>query len=240
MSVFSDLRFAMQDGADYIDLSDNLTEIAPRVTPSPILTDTMDDSPFPRVDFGNQRAELNIGGLIYDPVDPAKDFSLMTSGDEVLFALLNTVDDLVGPVGYVKLDDPQLITQIGVIRGSGVSPAQRKDGAERWRYGRFLPVVYNSNRPSTLSGYFEAPAGAWILLNVVSRGGLTALEVTYTISGTTYRLIADLVAGEVAPQLKLGQLLDGTTPIPSKVAGTWRVSRSGSASGAKVYIGVLE
>ena len=240
MSVFADVRFVMQDGDDYIDFGPNLTTLQTRIITTPIQTDVK-GSEFPRVSFSHQRGELTVGGLLYDPYQAAKDFALMTSGGDILFALWNEEDDLVGPVGYVKLNDPQIVTPIGVIRVSNVSPGQRNVLAEKWSYGRFLPVVYNANRLSSNSDYFEAPEGARIVLNVVDAGSMTALEVSYTIGGTAYSIAANLDSGAVVPQLKLARMVTSAdVAIPSQAAGTWRISATGSTSDAEIYVGVLD
>ena len=239
MRVFPDVRFCIQGADGYMDFANYLTDLAydDRLEYETIypVTDE-DDDQYPRVFFGRRRASLNVRGLIYDSGAPEE---LEDASGTGLFAIMDSGIAALGPVGYVELDNTSRIDQNGVILLAGEIPAQRDPVLPAWGYGELLPQRFNNNNAHNTAGYFQAPKGAVGVINVVKRGGLTAIELRYTISGTTYRLAADIDSGRVNPQLKIGMLTNSGRAIPSRSAGTWRINLTGSQTGMEIYVGVL-
>lgn len=194
------------------------------------------NSEWPKIFFHRHTGTLNIIGLLYGAGVPS---TFKAATGDALFAVVDTALDHFGPAGYVALNDSNLIQPSGVVQVAGSSPGSQVNGVDRWKYGDLLPAVYNGDRASSVSGYFQAPAGAWCMINVAKRGSLTALEVRYTIGATRYSLAADVTMSEVQPQLKLAQLMDsGNNAIPAQAAGTWHIASTGSHANSEVYIGI--
>ena len=234
MSVMADLDISMQAG-NYLSLTPHLVGIEAYETSQAELVYTV-DSEWPSVFFYRTSGVFNVSGLIYGPGIPV---TFKAATGSALFALIDKNLRCFGPAGYVALNDKNLISPNNVIQVAGQAAGTQAHGVARWRYGDLLPAAYNSNKAHSDTGYFRAPAGAWCLINVVKRGSVTALEVRYTISGTTYRLAADVVSSEVNPQLKLGQLVDGSgDAIAAESDGVWRINVTGSTSDSEIYIGI--
>lgn len=234
MSVFADLEFAI-DAGSYLYLTDHIIGATyPNSAQFEAIYAWGDE--WPRHYLIRTTGVLSISGLIYELGTPK---TFKSASGEALFAVVDKELDIFGPCGYVRLNDRNLVTPNGVIQVAGTAPGTQINGLENWLYGDLLPAQYNANRPSTHADWDQAPAGAWCMIHVVKRGSVTALEVKYTRSGNDYTLSADTMAGQVDPQLKLGQLVDGSgDAIPDTGPGTWRISVTGSTSDAEIYIGV--
>ena len=239
MSVFANINFCIQQGDDYMNFANFLTDLGyeDRSTYEAVYVVTDDDDDqYPRIFFGRREASLDVRGLIYDSGVPETFEDASGTG---LFAIMDPELAVLGPVGFIELDNTSRIDQNGVILLSGQIPAQRDSLLTVWGYGDLLPQRFNNNNAHSSAGYFKAPVGAIGVINVVKRGGLTALELRYTISSTTYRLAADIDSSRVNPQLKVGRLMNGANAIPSESNGTWRINLTGSQTGMEIYVGVI-
>ena len=160
-----------------------------------------------------------------------------------IFAIMNPELNDVGPVGYIELANTSRIDQNGVILLSGQIPGQRQAPLTAWGYGDLFPARYNEN-DNARAVYFDftyprVRGGQIGVINVVKPGGLTSLELRVTVSGTTYRLAADLDSGQVIAQLKVGLLLSGNNRTPKTNTAVWRINLTGDQTGMEIYVGVV-
>lgn len=234
MSVLADLVVAIQAGS-YMSLSGDLVGLQ---TPDSAEFEEVHvfNAEWPKIFFFRKTGTLDVTGLIYGAGVPS---TFKAATGNALFAVIDTDLKHFGPAGYVALNDRNLIQPNGVVQVAGSSPGTQINGVDQWKYGDLLPLVYNGDRASSVSGYFQAPAGAWCMIHVEKRGSLESLEVRYTIGATRYSLAADLDSNMVQPQLKLGQMVDsGDNAIPAQAAGTWHIASTGSHANSEVHIGI--
>lgn len=238
MSVFSDNVFALQAGSDFIDLTPAITGIGfdSRLNYAAVDLITDDANAYPAQYPTNIESNVDISGLVYEDGNAGDE--LTTASRQAQFIRINTEDNFAFPICQLELNTPNLVFPNGVVQIGRRGVGQRANGLDKWRFGRILPKTYNSNQASSGANWGLPGAGAWAAILVVKRGGLTALSLTYRVSSTTYTLTADRSGANVIPQLKVGQLLNGNNAAPAS-AGNWRINRSGSATGAEIYVMVL-